>query len=211
MADAGNGMRTSVRAYGGLITPKCLLLLLLVFAMVTPSVSAAINLGWSPYFNFGTAGDPGGIDYSHYNTSTQLADTVAPNTTPWEVWLISGIVGILLFLYSIRPVRSMDELESSIIVAVMSCVSIGFCAYASLSIDRIVGFGVSSQVVNTTAVPPSGSIYNHEYVYMENHLIYTEPAIAILMTIFFFVIIGYTLYRVSKHRAMLGVSGEDEE
>jgi hypothetical protein len=105
----------------------------------------------------------------------------------------------------------MDELETSIVVAAMSSVCIGYCAFASFAVDRIVGFGVTSQVVNTSVIAPQGSIYNHEYVYMENHLIYTEPTVAIMCVVFFFVIIGYTLYRASKHKAMLGVDDGDDE
>lgn len=175
--------------------------------------TAAIDLWWTPYFNYNTPANQGGDDYAHYNTSAQLAERIAPSSTPWELWLGSLVMAVVLFLYSLRPVRSIDELESSIIVAAMSAVSAAYCIYGSFKIDRLAGFGVTSELVNQSTIPPSTYIYNHEYVYMENHLIYTEPTVAIIMTIFFFVIVGFTIYRVGKHRAVLGTQmvGEDED
>lgn len=196
-------MRKTVAAYGGVAKPlKCLLFLATLFLIATP-VSATINLYWTPYFNAESPMSQGGTDYSHYNTSVQLADSVTPNSTPWELFIISGLLSLVLFLYSMRPAKTMDEIESSIIVAAMSFVSAGYCAYSTLNIDRLMGYGVSSQIVNTTTIPPSQSIYNHEYVYMENHMQYSEPAIGLLMVVFMFLIFGYTAYRVSRLKSSI--------
>lgn len=180
-------MRTNVQAYvGGLTLPKCFLLSILLLILI-PSVSASVF-----------APDPTGVDV-FYNTSTQMASSVVPNTTPWEVWVASGLVGLVLFLYSIRPSKSIEDLEMSILVSVMSWISIGYCAYSSFAIDRIEGYGVTSVIVNNTS----------SSMYMANHLIYSQPTIGILMLVLFFVSVGYTIYRVSTHKDLLG-SGDSE-
>lgn len=203
-------MRTPVLAHGGIHKSlKCLLLLVILFCIIIVPVCAqpGTTLFWNYAFNSGgveTGGDYGGIDYSHYNVSTQKMDHIAPNTTPWEIWFASGILALILFLYSLRPITSMDELETSIIIAAMASVASGYCAYASFAIERLSGYGVTSQLVNSTTIPPGGSINNHEYVYMEQHLIYSEPAIGMLMAVFFIAIVAVTFYRISSHRALLG-------
>ena len=90
----------------------------------------------------------------------------------------------------------------------MAAVSAGYCAYSSFAIDKLMGYGVTSQIFNTTT-KASSTFNNHEYVYMENHMIYAEPVIGMLMVLFFFVIVGYTLYRITRHKSLVS-QGESE-
>lgn len=179
----------------GVITnpPRYLLLFCIVIFILLAPVCAEVTAQWDYAFN-------NSYDTAHYNISVQRQDHISPNTTPWELFIGSLILGIVLFLYSIRQTSTLQDLEASIIIAVMSIVSIGYCCYASLSIDRITGYGVAA-----TAFPMTNTT---EYVYMENHLTYSEPVISILMLVFFFVAIGYTIYRVARHPAF--VSGGSE-
>lgn len=198
--------------------PFNLILLLGVIAFVVSPVAASIDLFWNPAFNTGlqsTEGLEGGLDYSHYNSSIQIQDIVAPNTTPWEMWIGSGLLGIgLLLLALFLTMRSnvgIPEHERGIILCVLSILPLGFCSFASFAIDRITGFGVTSQIVNTTAIVPQGSINNHEYVYMENHLIYSEPLVGLMMVVLVFVAIGLAFYFMSTHKVLRGEEGRKFE
>jgi hypothetical protein len=192
---------------------KFLLFLIVAVFVVSPAFAAQKTVDeWTPYFNI-VPGAQYGIDTSHYNTSTQLQDQVAPNTTPWELWIGSGLLGIGLLLLSIlltlRTGIGIPETERGIVLAVMSWVPIGFCANASFAVDRIAGYGVTGQIFNSTTLA-GATFNNHEYVYMENHLIYTEPIVGILMLVCLFFAVGYTLYLISTHKALRGnVLNED--
>jgi len=165
--------------------PKSIIVKCILFSILLLSIVSPVFAGFST--------NPVDVGV-YYNTSTQIASSVAPNTTPWELWICAGLLGLGLFLYSIRPAKSTDELEMSILVSVMAWISIGYCAYSSFAIDRIEGYGVTSFIANNTT----------STVYMSNHIIYSEPVVGILMAVLFFVSVVYTFYRVASHKSLLG-------
>jgi hypothetical protein len=95
------------------------------------------------------------------------------------------------------------DLEINAIISVLSWVPAGFCAFAAFSIDRVTGFGVTSQIFNQTTMAQA-TFYNHEYVYMENHLVYSEPLIGLLMIVFTFACVANTFRIVAQHKALMG-------
>lgn len=168
-----------------------------LFCVVSPVV--AFNPNFTPIFNI-NGGDQG-TDYIHYNTTTQLAEAVVPNTTPWELWWASGLIGLLIFLISLYPSKNTDVLEAESVMSVIAWVPIAFCSYSSWAIDRITGSGVTSQVAIAEAAK---TIQSHEYVYMENHLIYSEPIIGLLMAVFFMIAIVNTVRLLSLRKELKG-------
>lgn len=173
-----------------------------LLVIVTP-VSAAFNPNFTPILNIkGGIFDPDqGTDFVHYNTTTQLAESIVPNTTPWELWWASGLIGLVLFLVALYPSKRTDVLEAEAVVSVMAWVPIAFCSYSSWAIDRITGMGVTSQVAIQEA---QKVVQSHEYVYMENHVIYSEPVIGVLMAVFFLIAIGNTIRIVALHKSLQG-------
>ena len=179
-----------------------LLIAIITFLCITPIVTATTTNQWTSSFN---SADPSqnGQDVVIYNSSVQMKSSVSPNTTAWELWILSGLVGLILFIMSLKARTNSAEVIIDAIISVLAWVPIGFCSYASLSIDRIIGYGITSQIFNTTTVGQA-QFYNHEYVYLENHLIYNEPIVAILMFVFLSVAIGNTLRIISLHNALKG-------
>jgi len=120
-------------------------------------------------------------------------------STPWELWILSGIIGLFLFLVSLMGVTSKGNLERNIIVSVMAWIPIGFCAYASFAINELVSFGVTSAMV------VSGNVSNiSEYVLLENHILSSNPIVGILMFVFLVVAIVNTLRLIALHRMFQG-------
>jgi len=107
--------------------------------------------------------------------------TLAPNTsTDWNLWILSGIFGLLLFLLSLNVPSTVMDVEIDAITSVMAWVPIAFCAYASFSIVRYVGVGVQT--------------------------LYSIPTIGIIMSIFLLVAIGNTIRIIALHKSFTGES-----
>jgi hypothetical protein len=181
-------------------------ILLLLISLVVPCVSAIAVPNYTPIFNI-DGGDQG-TDFVHYNESTRLASQVAPNTTPWEHWILAGLIGLGLFILSLLWSLNMTTpyVESAAIISAIAWVPIGFCSYASFAIDRIAGSGVTSQVSITEAAKV---VQSHEFVYMESHLIYSEPIIGILMLAFLVVAILNTVRILALHKVLKGQSDRE--
>ncbi len=175
--------------------------------LLVSSVSAGtVASDWRPFF---MEDDTNKLyEVGIYNSSVQMQDKVAPGTTPWDLWMGSGLLGVGLLLLALgltmRSGVGIPELERGVIMCLLSVLPLGFCAFASFGIDRIVGSGVTSQ---SACILPEQSTTTSSivgYVYMENHLIYTEPLVGILMIVLVFFAIGMVFYFMSTHRVLRG-------
>lgn len=156
------------------------LVFLVAILFLVSTVSGALNYG--PVFN-------GTYDRAIYNQTT----TMDPGTsTPWEVWWASGLIGLGMFLLSLRPRTSAMELEVDAIISAVSLVPIAFCAWSSASVDRVVGYGVGTNI--------DQMLGTGVYASMVQHTIYSFPVIQILMAAFFLVSIGNLLRIIAQHR-----------
>jgi hypothetical protein len=118
-----------------------------------------------------------------YNQSYTLSKV---DSTPWELWIASGIIGLGLFLLSLRPRNTAMELEVDAIISVVSLIPIGFCASASFNIDRITGYGVTN--------------YLSTAILMEHHTLYSFPIIGMLVSIFLLISIGNLFRIIAQHK-----------
>lgn len=109
-------------------------------------------------------------------TAVSAADTttLAPATyTPWDMWLLSGLLALGLFIFSLNPPTTQADSEIDAIISVLAWVPAGFCAFASFSIGRPIAAGVVT--------------------------LYSEPLIGILMIVFTFGCIANTFRIVAQH------------
>jgi hypothetical protein len=126
-----------------------------------------------------TAGDSGS------NITRTLSQTLALNTdtsTDIYIWAFAGVLGLILFLISLRPSHSGDDITINAIISVIAWLPIGFCAYASFNVSRITGTGYQT--------------------------LYSYGTIGILMYIFLAVAILNTVRLIALHRVF---SGSDQE
>lgn len=160
--------------------PFNLLLLLIAFLVIIPAASALTTSNFSTAFPAG--------DIVRFNTSYVLDRS---NATPWELWIASGIIGLILFLLTLKTRLNTSDLEVDAIISVLAWVPIGYCSYASFAVDRLTSWGVTSQFANT-------------FVLLEQHTLYSEPIIGILMAVFFLVAIGNTIRILTMHKLFRG-------
>ena len=160
---------------------KILLALFLITILIT-TVSAQ---NWTPSFDT--------TDKAIYNQSSSIDNS---GSTPWEMFLASGLIGLGLFLFSVRPRASAMELEVDAIIGTISTVPIGFCAWAAWNVDRITGSGVTSQ--------------NGIYVMMVNHTLYSFPIIGILMAVFCVIAIA-NVFRILAQHKLFQIKSQEEE
>ena len=105
--------------------------------------------------------------------------TIDPGTsTDWNIWILSGAIGLVLFLLSLNASSVPAEVEIDAIISVIAWIPIAFCAYASFSISRIVGTGYQT--------------------------IYSMPTIGVLMMVFLVVAIINTIRIIALHRVLKG-------
>jgi hypothetical protein len=177
---------------------KKILLFCIAAILLITTVNAAITPNWTPYFDVTTG------DEIHYNQSSTLDNS---GSTPWEMWWASGLIGLVLFLLSLRPRTSAMELEVDAIIGSISIVPILFCGWASFNIDRITGYGVTGLSELETA---SGITISHEFVMMINHTIYNFPVIGILMFIFAGVAV-FNVIRILAQHKLFRIRDQEEE
>ena len=99
-------------------------------------------------------------------------------TTDWGLWILSGIIGLVLFLLSLNASSVPAEVEIDAIISVIAWIPIAFCAYASFSVGRIVGTGIQ--------------------------IIYSMPTIGVLMLVFLVVAILNTIRIIALHGVLKG-------
>jgi hypothetical protein len=110
-------------------------------------------------------------------------------STDWTLWLLSGLLGLILFLFSLNASASSTEVEIDAILSVMAWIPIAFCAYASFNVSRVIG-------INTVTL-------------------YSYGSVGMIMWAFLVVAIGNTIRLVLLHRVFKGepqsTTGGNEE
>ena len=112
---------------------------------------------------------------------TAAADvtTLAPtNTTDWNIWILSGAIGLVLFLLSLRASASSAENEMDIVISFMAWAPIAFCANASFAVSRVIASGIVT--------------------------VYANWQIGIVMWVFFIVAILNTIRLIAMHSVLKG-------
>ncbi len=105
--------------------------------------------------------------------------TLDPGTsTDWTLWVLSGLLGLILFLFSLNASASSTEVEVDAIISVMAWIPIAFCAYASFNVSRVIGVGEIT--------------------------IYSMGSVGMLMMVFLIVAIGNTVRLILLHRVFTG-------
>jgi len=96
------------------------------------------------------------------------------NATDWTIWILSGLIWLFLFLYSLNPPTSQANAEIDAIVSGISIIPALFCGIVSFNVERIVGTGVIT--------------------------LYSFPIIGILMIVAFVISIGNTFRIISTFK-----------
>lgn len=105
--------------------------------------------------------------------------TLDPGTsTDWTLWVLSGLMGLILFLLSLNAATSAVEVEIDAIISVMAWIPIAFCAYASFNVSRVIGVGTVT--------------------------LYSYGSVGMLMTVFLIIAIGNTVRLILLHRVFTG-------
>ena len=161
----------------------CLLILVLSFLPIIASAENNTTNGtYTRYFNDNNT-------QVRINTTTSYYNYPATN---WVIWIIYGLLGLGLFLLSLRTPGTKSGIEINIIISVLAWMPIAFCGYASFAVDRMSSYGVTSQA--------------SEYVLLENHIIYSFPVVGILMFVFLVVAIINTVRLIAIHKIFTGES-----
>jgi hypothetical protein len=112
--------------------------------------------------------------------------TLDPGTsTDWTLWIISGMIGLFLFLMSLNTATSSAEVEIDAIISVMAWIPIAFCAYASFNISRVVSAGTVT--------------------------LYSQGTIGMLMAAFLAVAIFNTIRIVVLHKVLRGEPEQERD
>ena len=105
--------------------------------------------------------------------------TLAPgNTVDWNIWILSGLLGLVLFLLSLRASTSVAETELDIAISFMAWVPIAYCSYASFHVSRVIAAGVIT--------------------------VYVHPEIGFLMFVFLLVAVFNTVRLFAAHKVLKG-------
>ena len=132
----------------------------------------------------------------HVNWSYHQDDSPG---TPFEIWLLAGLIGIGLVLLSLRARTASGQAEVDALIAVMAQPFLLFTAITSFAVDRITSYGVTSQVEVVGASPASQV---HEYVLLENHVLYHFDIIGICMLVAFIINFANIARIISLHHKL---------
>lgn len=111
--------------------------------------------------------------------------TLDPGTsTDWSLWLLSGLLGLILFMFSLNASANSTEVEIDAIISVMAWIPIAFCAYASFNVSRVIG-------INTVTL-------------------YSMGTVGMLMMVFLILAIINTLRLIALHRIFKGEQQQQE-
>jgi nitric oxide reductase large subunit len=125
---------------------------------------------------------PVAADNITYNSTYTLDET---GYYPWDLWLLSGLIGLALFLLSLRSPTSAMDTERDAIISVMAWIPIGYCMVASWSgVDKVIGYGTNA----------AGLLVSHQ--------LYSFTDIAALMFVFLVVAIVNTVRIVALHKVL---------
>jgi hypothetical protein len=105
--------------------------------------------------------------------------TLAPSTTTdWNLWILSGAIGLVLFLLSLRATASPAENEMDIVISFMAWAPIAFCANASFAVSRVIAAGTVT--------------------------VYAYWQVGVIMWVFFIVAILNTIRLIAMHSVLKG-------
>ena len=92
---------------------------------------------------------------------TYIQDPNHGAATPWNLYILSGVIGLILLAVSVGKIKQNgNDYEASIILSVMSWPFLWYWTWAGLtSVDRIVGTGMAS--------------VNGESVLITQHILYS--------------------------------------
>lgn len=111
--------------------------------------------------------------------------TLDPGTsTDWSLWVLSGLLGLILFLFSLNAATSKTDVEIDAIISVMAWIPIAFCAYASFNVSRVIGVGTVT--------------------------LYSMGSVGMLMTVFLIIAISNTVRLILLHRVFTGEPKQQE-
>ena len=111
--------------------------------------------------------------------------TLDPGTsTDYTLWVLSGLLGLILFMFSLNAATSSTEVEIDAIISVMAWIPIAFCAYASFNVSRVIG-------INTVTL-------------------YSYGSVGMIMMAFLVVAIGNTIRLILLHRVFTGEQKQQE-
>lgn len=117
-----------------------------------------------------------------YNVTSKIYEL---NATPFEIWVLAGILGVILFLLSLRPSEDKGDIGRSIVISVMAWVPIAFTALTSFAVDKMTAIALTSD---------DGTL-------METHTIYSYDLIGYIFGAFLLVAIANTLRLVMLQSA----------
>ena len=128
-------------------------------------------------------------DNVSYNNTYTLDKT---GYTPWDLWLFSGLIGLGLFLLSLRSPSSAMDTERDGIISFMAWIPIAYCMVASWSgVDMVTGYSANA----------AGLLVHHQ--------LYSFMDIAALMFVFLVVAIVNTVRIVALHKVLKGQNTND--
>jgi hypothetical protein len=104
-------------------------------------------------------------------------------TTDWNIWVLSGILGLVLVLLSLRASPSTAEVEIDAIISVMAWAPLVFCALTASAVSRVTSTG---------------------YVTVYNHWM-----IGLLMWVFVLLAVGNTIRLIAMHKVLRGELGSE--
>jgi len=112
---------------------------------------------------------------------TSAADVTtldAGTTTDWNIWILSGALGLVLFLLTLRAATSTAENEMDIVISFMAWAPIAFCANASFAVSRVIAAGTLT--------------------------VYAYWQVGVIMWVFFIIAILNTLRLIAMHSVLKG-------
>ena len=166
-----------------MVTVKQLIFLIAIFLIVSPVLG---NENFTKTF----APETKVVVNTSYTQDTT-------NATPFELWVLSGLLGIGLVLWTLKSRNTASELEADAIVSAMAWIPLVFCSVTSFTgVSRLDSAGVAGVFLTNQSTA--------EYVNMVHYTIYHFDVIGVLMAIAFLLSLVNTYRIVSLHNALKG-------
>ena len=145
---------------------RFILILFLLFLTIVPCVSGAPT-----------------------NPAIQDTHLDATNATPMSIWAATALIGLVLFLWTLKARMLASELEADAIISILAWIPLGYTVPTSFAVDRLVG---------VFAVRGSTGVYTM----MEDHIVYSFPIIGIVYGILTFAAVLNTMRILSLHKRL---------
>ena len=117
-----------------------------------------------------------------YNVTSKIYEL---NATPFEVWVLAAILGVILFLLSLRGAEDKEDALQGAIISFIAWVPIGFTALTSFAVDKMTGVILTSD----------------DLVVIETHTVYSFDLVGYLFGLFLIAAIVNTFRLVALHRS----------